>query len=77
MIRGTRKPVVAEVGTREEEAPRKRCPPSWARLIARVYQVDPLVCLRCGRRMSVVGRPKRRLALPPGDETWTTGRVWR
>ncbi len=24
-------------------------------MIARVYQVDPLVCVRCGKRMSIVG----------------------
>ena len=36
------------------EPPRKRCSPSWARLIAKVYQVDPLVCTRCGQRMSIV-----------------------
>jgi hypothetical protein len=36
------------------EPPRKRCSPSWARLIAKVYQVDPLVCTGCGRRMSIV-----------------------
>jgi len=27
---------------------------SWARLIRRVYEVDPLLC-RCGQRMRVVG----------------------
>ena len=26
----------------------------WARLIAKVYQVDPLVCTRCGQRMSIL-----------------------
>jgi hypothetical protein len=34
------------------EPPRRRCSPSWARLIAKVYQVDPLVCVRCGQRMT-------------------------
>jgi predicted DCC family thiol-disulfide oxidoreductase YuxK len=34
---GTREPVAAGVGTREEEEPRKRCLPSWARLIAKVF----------------------------------------
>jgi hypothetical protein len=34
--------------------PRRRCSPSWARLIAKVYQADPLVCTRCGRRMSLI-----------------------
>jgi hypothetical protein len=37
----------------EEVPPRRRSSPSWARLIAKVYQVDPLVCTRCGKRMSV------------------------
>jgi hypothetical protein len=36
------------------EPPRKRCSPSWARLIAKVYQVDPLVGTACGRPMSIV-----------------------
>jgi hypothetical protein len=31
-----------------------RCSPTWARLIARVYQVDPLLCTRCGQRMRIV-----------------------
>ena len=37
-----------------ETQPRRRCSPSWARLIAKVYQADPLVCARCGQRMSVL-----------------------
>ena len=36
---------------RAEPRRRRRCPPSWARLIAKVYQVDPLVCTRCGQKM--------------------------
>jgi Transposase zinc-binding domain/Putative transposase len=40
--------------TADQPPPRRRCPPSWARLIANVYQVDPLVCTRCGRRMSIL-----------------------
>ena len=36
------------------EPPRKRCSPGWARLIAKVDEVDPLVCTRCGQRMSLV-----------------------
>ena len=35
-VRGTREPVAAEVETGEEEEPRKRCLPSWARPIAKV-----------------------------------------
>jgi hypothetical protein len=34
--------------------PRRRCSPTWARLIAKVYQTDPLVCTRCGQRMSLI-----------------------
>jgi hypothetical protein len=26
------------------DPPKRRCSPSWARLIAKVYQVDPLLC---------------------------------
>jgi hypothetical protein len=37
-----------------EAPPRRRCSPSWARLIAKVYQTDPLVCARCGKRMSLI-----------------------
>ena len=36
------------------EPPRRRCSPIWARLIAKVYQVDPLLCVRCGRRLSLL-----------------------
>jgi hypothetical protein len=36
------------------EPPRRRCSPSWARLIAKVYQVDPLVCIRCGQKMQMI-----------------------
>ena len=36
------------------ETPRRRSSPSWARLVAKIYQVDLLVCSRCGQRMSVI-----------------------
>jgi len=52
-VRGGRQPPKAEISP-PAEPPRKRCSPSWARLIARVYQVDPLLCTRCGMRMSIV-----------------------
>jgi hypothetical protein len=39
----------------EEEQPKKRrCSPRWARLIAKVFQADPLVCKRCGGPLKVV-----------------------
>ena len=37
------------------EAPQKRrCSPSWARLISKVYHVDPLTCRGCGGRLQIV-----------------------
>jgi hypothetical protein len=37
------------------EAPqKKRCSPSWARLIAKVYQVDPLTCRDCGGPLKII-----------------------
>ena len=37
------------------EAPQKRrCSPSWARLLSKVYQVDPLSCRECGGRLQIV-----------------------
>ncbi len=39
----------------EAEPPsRRRSSPSWARLLAKVFQVDPLVCRRCGGPLKVV-----------------------
>jgi len=46
-----------EAGRHADEAEpttRRRCSPSWARLIAKVFQVDPLVCRRCGGPLKVV-----------------------
>jgi hypothetical protein len=42
------------VPERRPATPRRRSSPSWARLIAKIYQVDPVVCSRCGQRMSVI-----------------------
>jgi hypothetical protein len=39
----------------KNEAPRKkRCSPSWARLIAKVYQADPLVCRDRGGPLKII-----------------------
>ena len=51
-VRGTSAPDAAPATA--EEAPRRRCSASWARMIAKVYHVDPLVCLRCGQAMSIL-----------------------
>jgi len=54
-VRGAAQERPAEpAATSTEPPPRRRCSPSWARLIAKVYQVDPLVCVRCGQRMSIL-----------------------
>jgi len=41
-------------GERPDEETGRRCSPSWARLIAKVFQVDPLVCRRCAGPLKVV-----------------------
>jgi hypothetical protein len=33
----------------------KRVSLDWARLIARIYEVDPLICSRCGNRIKILG----------------------
>jgi hypothetical protein len=38
-----------------QETKKKRCPPSWARLIHKVFHADPLVCRRCGGKLEVKG----------------------
>ena len=62
--------------TANETAKRRRCPPSWARLIHRVYQADPLVC-RCGGKLKITGylcdsfaisRVLEELGLSPPDD---------
>ena len=74
--RGTAHSAEAEAVVTAELPPRRRCSPSWARLIARVYQVDPLVCARCGQRMSIlayvsdqhsIGRILEHLGLRPPE----------
>jgi hypothetical protein len=53
-VRGGRQRDEAELRKAPAEPPRRRCSPTWARLIARVYQVDPLVCARCGQKMQMI-----------------------
>ena len=64
--RGLRKKAAAEAAAAAEAtaascgnqaAPvpaRRRCSQTWAMLIKRVYEVDPLTCPRCGSEMAVV-----------------------
>jgi len=53
-VRGCGEPTEPAAEAGEEHKPRRRASPSWGRLIAKVYQVDPLVCTRCGQRVKVV-----------------------
>jgi hypothetical protein len=34
--------------------PHRACRSAWARLIAKVYEVDPLICPRCGSEMKLI-----------------------
>ncbi|HYN05564.1 MAG TPA: transposase zinc-binding domain-containing protein [Vicinamibacteria bacterium] len=52
--RGAGRRDAAQMPEASTEPPRRRSSPTWARLIARIYQVDPLVCTRCGRKMQMI-----------------------
>ena len=41
-------------GDDQEQPKKRRCSPSWARLISKVFQADPLVCKRCGGPLEIV-----------------------
>ena len=48
-------PAEVGAGPRDAEAAWKRTRrQAWARLLARIYEVDPLVCPRCGEELKVV-----------------------
>ncbi len=36
------------------KAPKPEYKQAWARLLAKVYEVDPFVCPRCGSEMKVI-----------------------
>ncbi len=49
---------------RQAEAPQKRrCSPSWARLIAKVYHAGPLTCRDCGGPLAIVAYLHDRTAI--------------
>jgi hypothetical protein len=52
--RGAGRRDAAQMPEASTEPPRRRSSPTWARLIAKIYQVDPLVCTRCGRKMQMI-----------------------
>ena len=45
---------VTSHGEEQESPKRRRCSPSWARLISKVFQADPLVCKACGGPLKIV-----------------------
>ena len=44
----------AEDAVEAEPAKKRRCSASWARLIAKVFQADPLTCRTCGGKLEIV-----------------------
>jgi hypothetical protein len=53
--RGARAKEKTQLEAAPAEAPRKRrCSPSWARLISKVYHADPLTCRKCGGPLQIV-----------------------
>jgi hypothetical protein len=51
------------------EAPHKRrCSPTWARLISKVYSADPLTCRRCGGPLKIVAYTPQVRYVPVDDE---------
>jgi len=56
-------PAVSSTGEAAPPPPRSRASPTWAMLIKRVYEVDPLACPNCGGVMKVVAF----IEPPPGD----------
>ena len=54
-VRGDRAAEEPREGKVEEEpAKKRRCAASWARLIAKVFHVDPLTCRKCGGKLEIV-----------------------
>ena len=74
-VRGTSAPDVAPATA--DPPPRRRCSPSWARMIAKVYRVDPLAI---GRILEHLGlRPAQQDKPPPAREILRvaeTGEGW-
>jgi len=51
----TVKTIEAVVDVEEEDTPfRKTCRSRWASMIKKVYEIDPLVCPKCGGQMRII-----------------------
>jgi hypothetical protein len=62
--RGAREKEKALIETAQAKAPKKRrCSPSWARLISKVYHADPLTCRDCGGPLKIVAYLHDRAAI--------------
>jgi len=54
-VRGDRAALEPGEPTVEEQpAKKRRCGASWARLISKVFHVDPLTCTKCGGKLEVI-----------------------
>jgi hypothetical protein len=54
-VRGHRAaPEPAAAKVKEESAKKRRCSASWARLISKVFHVDPLTCAKCGGKLKII-----------------------
>ena len=54
-VRGDRAALEPGEPTVEEQpAKKRRCSASWARLISKVFHVDPLTCAKCGGQLEVI-----------------------
>jgi hypothetical protein len=62
-VRGCALQDVPEAQAGPAPEPRRRCSPTWARLTAKVYQTDPLVCTRCGQRMGLIALVTAQMAI--------------
>ena len=44
--------LLTDASTKTQSVPQRTCRSAWARLIAKVYEIDPLVRPRCASEMS-------------------------
>ncbi len=47
-------PVAPTLPEPEPDDFRRHCKHAWARLIRKIYFVDPLTCVKCGRRLRII-----------------------
>ena len=43
-----------EAKVEDKPAKKRRCSASWARLISKVFHVDPLTCAKCGGKLEII-----------------------